>query len=504
MRKGMRVSKYHIAVIDIGKTNKKVLIYDDQLNVVDTAYRTFEEVVDGNVHFEPIEGMKRWFKETLKEFTGHYDIRALSVTTHGATAMAIKKGGSLAVPPVAYTTEAGEGFRKNFYEMFGDPVALQKETATAEIGSLVNVAKKVFFWKTHYPEEFESIQTILNYPQYWGYVFTGKTGAEPTYTGCHTYLYDFTAKKYSSVAQKLGIVDKLPGEIRQSWEVLGTVRPDIANETGLSTKCIVTMGIHDSNSSLLPFLVKGFDNFALNSTGTWCVAMHPAKDVTFETNELGKLVFYNLDTFFNPVKTSIFMGGLEFETYSELLQQINGRSDFPSYDPDLYRSVISRATQFIVPSVVKGTGIFPDAAPRVIDGTEEFGLEEIRNGSRVPVFFKDYERAHAVLAASLAIQTKTALEMVGFQGDGSIFTEGGFRKNDSYNALLSSLFTSGNCYLTRLEEATAFGAALLGKAALDGTTPEESKDLFTIEQIPVGAEKIQGMDIYAEKFMTMV
>lgn len=495
------MSAYHIAVIDIGKTNKKVLIYDDQLKVVDSSYRSFEEVIDGAVHFEPIEAMTAWFKEVLSGFSKKYSIKALSVTTHGATAMPIRKDGSLALPPVAYTTEAGEGFGEEFYRTFGDRIELQKKTATAEIGSLINVGKKVYFWKKHYPEQFESIHAILNYPQYWGYVFTGKLGAEPTYTGCHTYLFDFQKKTYSSVAEHLGIMDKLPRHIARSWEVLGTVRPEISQTTGLDPDCVVTMGIHDSNSSLLPFLVKGFKNFVLNSTGTWCVAMHPTDHIDFAEDELGKLVFYNLDVFFSPVKTSIFMGGLEFETYAEILKKINGRDDFPGFDRNLYQSVIAEKSQFILPSVVKGTGIFPDASPRVIDHGQEFPLETIQSGERIPEFFKDYERAHAVLAASLAIQTKVALEMVGFDGTGAIFTEGGFRKNNQYNSLLASLYPSANVSLTQLSEATAFGAALLGKAALDRTTPLGARNLFEIEKLPVETEPVEGMESYAGEFM---
>jgi sugar (pentulose or hexulose) kinase len=151
------------------------------------------------------------------------------------------------------------------------------------VGSLINVGKKLFFAKKHFPQGFARIDSILNYPQYFGYLFTGKKGAEPTYVGCHTYLFDFDKKEYSSVARKLGIVEKLPPVIARSWEVLGTVTPRVAAETGLPPDCVVTMGIHDSNSSLLPYLVKGHGNFVLNSTGTWCVAMHPAAEVPFRS-----------------------------------------------------------------------------------------------------------------------------------------------------------------------------------------------------------------------------
>ncbi|MBD3345778.1 MAG: carbohydrate kinase [Chitinivibrionales bacterium] len=498
------MSRYHIAVIDVGKTNKKVLIFDDSLTIVDSVYENFEEKVEEGIHFEAVEEMTRWFKERLKEFSSKYDIKALSVTTHGATVVCIDKNGNIAVPPVAYTTETDEKFQKDFYSTFGTPEALQEKTATAPIGSLINPGKKIYFLQQTYPDQFKNVHMILGYPQYFGYVFTGNYGAEPTYVGCHTYLFDFENKKYSEVADKLGITDKLASDISKSWEVLGTISEKTSQETGLSTDCIVTMGIHDSNSSLLPFLIKGYTDFVLNSTGTWCVAMHPTSEIGFEQDELGKLVFYNLDAFYNPVKTSIFMGGMEYETYLEILQKTTGTKHHPDLDAARYRKIIAEKKLFILPSVAKGTGIFPTAVPKVVEDGKEYLLSDITEGKAVPEFFKDYETACAVCILSLAIQTKAALGMTGYDGKGTIFTEGGFWKNAPYNALLTGLYPDSRVALTQMQEATAFGAAILGKAALDKTTPMESSNAFEIEINKVEPVTFEGIDQYTEAFMELL
>lgn len=493
----------YIAVIDIGKTNKKVLIFDRDLTLQDSVYRGIEEYEEDGVRYENVTETWQWVAEQLRTLTRRYRIAAVSVTTHGATAMCLDADGNLAVPPVAYTTEAGEEFRQDFYDKFGDPSALQRETCTAEVGSLINVAKLLYFQKKRWPERFERIAHVLYYPQYFGYLLTGVCGAEPTYTGCHTYLYDPHTHKPSSVARGLGVVDKMPACGARSWEVLGRVRPDVARDTGLPEDCIVTMGIHDSNSSLLPYLVQGHGDFVLNSTGTWCVAMRPANSLEFAENELGKLVFFNLSAFNQPVKTSIFMGGLEFAEYTGLLEQIHGTSEHPPLDLDLYTQVAGAQAQFILPSVVRGTGIFPDACPRVVDGDAVYPLEDLRSGT-IPELFRDYARSRAVLTLSLAIQTKAALDMVGFDGSGAVFTEGGFRRNHAYNTVLAALYPEARVALTQLEEATAFGAAMLGKAALEGTTPMDMADRFEIETRAVGSHAIPGLDAYARKFSDML
>ena len=103
------------------------------------------------------------------------------------------------------------------------------------------------------------------------------------------------------MSENLGIVDRLPEQVCRSWDILGTLRPEIADRTGLDPDTIVTMGIHDSNASLLPYLIKSEEDFVLNSTGTWCVIMRPSRDVQFGDEDIGRVVFYNLDAFTHPV-----------------------------------------------------------------------------------------------------------------------------------------------------------------------------------------------------------
>lgn len=498
------MTQSYIAAIDIGKTNKKVLIFDLKLNVVDTVFRNFDEYPEDGIVYEDLENMTFWIKRQIKIFAKKYHIKALSITTHGATAFAIEENGKLAIPPVAYTTIADEKFRDEFYQTFGSPQSLKQETGTSEIGSLVNIGKLIFYLQKNWPDKWKNVWKILNMPQYFGYLFTGNIGAEATYIGCHTYLYDPKRKQYSSVAEKLGILDLLPDKISNSWETLGMISSDFQQETNLPEGCLVTMGIHDSNASLLPYLVKGFDNFVLNSTGTWCVAMHPTDTTDFSEKELDALVFYNLNVYHEPVKTSIFKGGLEFETYIEILKKINGEFDYPIFDEPLYRQIIKEKKLFILPSIDQGVGIFPNAKPKAIDNGIEYSLELLQSGNHTPEFFNDAKTALAVLNISLAIQTFYALNMTGFNGKGTIFIEGGFRKNTAYIKLLGVLYPDAQIALTKIDEATALGAAILAKAAIEDVDPKSIGDTFTIATSHIKTPSIEFMDEYRAKFDRLI
>ena len=493
-----------IAVFDVGKTNKKVLVYDDRLRIVDSRYRSFPARVQDGVEVEPLEQIEQWFLDTLREMSAIYSIGAVAVTTHGAACVVVDNAGRPVVPAVSYTHVPDDALHDQFYALAGSREELQQRTATYELQPLINPAKLLFFTQQRYPEQMQRAARILFYPQYFGRLLTGAEGADFTYAGCHTYLWDFERWGWSDVATRLGLDRLLPREPRQSWNTLGRVTAQMAERTGLAEGTPVTMGIHDSNASLLPYLIKMQEDFILNSTGTWCVTMHPMERVFFAPDELGKAVFYNISAFGRPVKTSILMGGLEFETYTTILKRLHNTNDLPEYNRSLYQRIIERRSHFILPSVVRGSGQFPAARPRVVEDGSVYELADIQASTRVPAFFNDLPTAYAVLNISLALQTKVALGRIGVKPGVPIYTEGGFRNNLDYNALLSALLPDNRLYLTGMAEATSFGAALTARAMLDGVEPTALGELFEIETFPIKAEEFAGLDAYDAEFLARI
>lgn len=494
---------YAIAVLDVGKTNKKTIIYDPDVRIVESVYKTFEPVEQDGIPVEDLAAIEEWFLAQLAEFGKKYPIRIVSVTTHGATFVCVGEDGTPSVPVVDYTYEPGGSFHEDFYRLVGDKNELQRTTATLELKALINPAKGIYFAQKRFPKQFEKTKHILLYPQYYGYRLTGNPAADYTYAGCHTYLWNFGTMSWSSVADKLGVRELLPSDVRRPYEVLGTISAEVAEKTGLEPSTKVTLGVHDSNASLLPYLVKKTEDFVLNSTGTWCVAMHPMEKVEFAADEIGKSVFYNISPLANPVKTSILMGGLEFETYTELLKALHDDAPFPEFEEEVYRKVIAEKRMFIMPGVVQGSGQFPDAVTGAIEDGEFYDLEALRSGRR-PAFFNDYAVAYAVLNLSLAIQTKVALERVGLAPGVSLFTEGGFRNNPDYNKLLTAFFPRSQVALTNIDEATSFGGALIAKSAHETIEPESLGERFEIETKPVPKATFEGLEEYEEAFYALL
>jgi len=495
---------YAIIVIDIGMTNKKVAVYDDSLRQVEAEYRNFPPVVLDGLETHNLAAMEEWFLERMAAFAAKYPVKSIAVSTHGATFACVGGDGKPCVPCVFYTYEPGDAFHDRFYDLFGKPEDLQARTGTPYFKSMINPAKGILFAKERFPADFAKTKYLLNYPQYWGFRFCGKTGAEGTYAGCHSYLWDWTEKRWSDVARKLGITDKMPGELRDSWDVLGTVSAEVSKRTGLSPDVIVTMGIHDSNSSLLPhFAKKGKTGFVLNSTGTWCVIMNPVEKYGFKADELGKVVFFNQSAFRMPVKTAIFLGGLEFETWTKLIDEANGTKSAPAFDKALYDEVLAKKSLFVMPEIVSGSGQFPGSKPRVVEDGKVYFLDDIRSKKSVPPSFAKPEVARAALKISLVIQTLVAAERAGLDASKELFTEGGFRKNEAYNALLSAALPGSRVSLTDIAEATALGAAMTAKMALTGKKLADLAGDFQVEYTEVPKLIFPAFEAYKKAWLAL-
>jgi sugar (pentulose or hexulose) kinase len=502
--------EYAIAVIDIGMTNKKVAVYDDSLRQLDAQYRSFEPLILDGLPCHNLAAMEEWFLEELARAARRFPLRALAVSTHGATFVCVGKDGRPALPCVFYTYDPAHDkgdsdFHRRFYERFGSAAALQERTGTPALEAMINPAKGIFFAQEQFPEAFKNLSSVLPYPQYWAFRLTGKTGAESTYMGCHTYLWDQVDHCLSSVSRDMGIAPLLPNKLNKSWDILGHISAEVAGKTGLPPDTIVTMGIHDSNASLLPhFAKRGESGFVLNSTGTWCVMMNPVQEYGFAKDELGKVVFFNIAAFGTPVKTAIFLGGQEFETWSKILMERHRRDDFPPYEEEPYRNILRNADCFLLPELVAGSGQFPGSKPRIVEGGKTYHYEGIASGANLPPCFNDYEQGFAVLRISLVMQSLTALERTGLAPGAVIFTEGGFRKNEAYNRLLSAAFTDNKVYLTGIAEATALGAAMTAKMALTGKGLADLANDFEVDYQEVEKGDIPELFSYRRAWMRQV
>jgi sugar (pentulose or hexulose) kinase len=414
-----------IAVIDIGKTNAKVVLIDAETRNQVAARSTPNTVRrDGLYPHMDVEMLWAFIVESLKALQAEHGVDGISITTHGATA-ALMAGDRLAMPVLDYehngpdeTSEAYGRARPDFAESLSPrlPVGL-------------NLGAQIFWQSRVQAERFAEVTHILMYPQYWAWRLTGVLANEVTSLGCHTDLWAPDAAGFSSLVMKEGWAGLFP-EVRPAASVLGPITAEVAAATGLEADTPVTCGIHDSNASLLPHLGKHEAPFTILSTGTWAIAMTVGGDTDKLDPRRDSLA--NVDAFGRPVPTARFMGGREFDMLAPGAVE-------PSVDD--IDAVIAGAVQAL-PSFVAGVGPFPQSVGR---WTVE--PDTLSAGQRT-----------AAVSLYLALVTEACLGLCGLGRE--IIIEGPLARNTLFAAALGRL-TGAKVSASGDATGTSLGASML-------------------------------------------
>ncbi len=417
----------HIAVLDIGKTNAKVVVLDSATGAEIAVRKQPNAVIrDGLYPHYDIEALWRFALAALKVFASEPGFDAISITTHGAAAVLLGADGKLAMPVIDYEHEYPQDIREA-YDALRPPFA---ETFSPRLSMGLNIGAQLHYQKTAFPEEFAKAAVILTYAQYWSARLTGVAANETTSLGCHTDLWNPKTGAYSSLVDTLAIRDRM-APIRSAFDALGPILPEIAEEIGVSVP--VYCGIHDSNASLLPHLVGRKSPFAVVSTGTWVINFGVGGDL--DHLDATRDALANVDAYGRAVPSSRFMGGREFEMLSAEIGQVGDAAARAVINDVVARGIM------LLPNVAPGSGPFPGKVSRWI------GAE---SASR--------EQRFAAACLYLALMTEACLGLIGAKGP--IIVEGPFALNETYLSLLAAI-TGRDTMALPGSTGTSQGAALL-------------------------------------------
>jgi sugar (pentulose or hexulose) kinase len=425
----------HIAVLDIGKTNAKVVVLDCSTGTEVAAARIANKVLPGPLypHFD-VESLWAFVLDALRSFAHTPGYDAISITAHGAALALLDAEGGLALPILDYehvypdaVQQAYDRLRPGFAETF-----------SPRLSGGLNAGAQLHFQRSMYPEDFSRVRTILTYPQYWAYRLSGVAANEVTSLGCHTDLWRPSEGKYSALVDTLDIRDRM-APIRSAFDVLGPVLPAVADKIGLRSQVPVFCGIHDSNATLLPHLMGVEPPFAVVSTGTWVVCFAVGGDLAALDPRRDTLA--NVDAHGRAVPSARFMGGREFEI---LVSQL-GPFDQTGAQAAIGGVIAKRV--MLLPNLAEGSGPFANRQGGWIND------EGATAGER-----------WAAACLYLALMTQTCLDLVGAAGP--CVVEGPFALNDVFLSVLASLLGREVIALPGLT-GTSQGAALLcgGNAA---------------------------------------
>ena len=428
-----------IAIFDIGKTNKKILLFDSNLKVVFEKEDKFEEVADDDGFLgDDIDKLEKWIDRNLEDliFSEEYNIKGVNFSTYGASLIYLDEKGKRLTPLYNYLRELPSEISNKIYSENNGMVEFSRKTASPVLGFL-NSGLQIKWLQETKLEVYKKVKAVLHFPQYLSYKFTGKITSEYTSIGCHTALWDFDNQKYHPWVKTLGI--NLPEPIANSTVFDVDVK---------GHKIKVGVGIHDSSSSLVPYLFTNKQEFILVSTGTWCIAMNPFNNEPLTQYELNDDCLCFLSVKQEQVKSSRFYMGYIHEVNAEILSLHfaveNNAFKKVKLDDDIIDNLNLKYGSTKV--------FFKNGIP---DNFIDYSVDLSQ--------FSSYAEAYHQLMIDLTWYSIKSIENVIPKKDTSdkIFITGGFAKNDIYIKLLAGYFIDKEMYTSEVDNASALGAAIV-------------------------------------------
>lgn len=430
------------AIFDIGKTNKKFFLFDEQLREVYRAYTCLEESTDEDgFPCENLSQLAAWMNSTFQEALARpeFDIRFLNFSTYGASLVHLDESGNPVAPLYNYLKPMPEPVLADFFTQYGPPGKWAAQTASPVMGML-NSGLQLYWLKYRKPETFNRIRHSLHLPQYCALLFSGRQASEYTSIGCHTGLWDFRKKDYHPWVYSEGINRLFP-----------PILPAAATfETTVGGKALrVGIGIHDSSAALLPYIMSNTEPFLLISTGTWSITLNPFSTEALSESSLQQdcLSYLRMDGL--PVRAARLFLGNEYEIWVQRLAA-HFQKPYESHrqvSPD--EGLLRKLERFKKPVFLWESIRMPGAEP-VISGEKTD-----------PGIFSSYEEAyHQLIRELTGLQIKAIHLARGNSNIRKIYIDGGFADNELFVQLLARQLDGYELVCTESPLGSAQGAAL--------------------------------------------
>lgn len=430
----------HTLIFDIGKTNKKAFVFDEDYQEISKEYTHFPEKTDEDgFPCDDLVAIQSWMQDTLHSVfkKKEFDITAINFSTYGASLVHLDAQGKVLTPLYNYLKPLPEDAGTEFYASYGPIPQLARETASPALDGLLNSGLQLYWLKKKRPHIFKRIRWSLHFPQYLSYLLTGIPLSEYTSIGCHTMLWDFTQNDYHNWVSQEEITKILPPIVPTNTSI---------NTRILGKKVRVGIGIHDSSAALLPYLRADKKPFLLISTGTWSIALNPFSqdDLSREDLEQDCLNFLRIDG--QVTRAARLFLGKEYSEQAKALCRHFGL-------PENAHQTIPFNAELFQPQKENSKKYFR---------FEHLNLPHPQPERNHPEEFATFEMAyHQLMRELVEVQVQAAQRAKGNTDINKLYIDGGFTDNDLFVNMLSHYLPEVKLRTTKSPLGSALGAALV-------------------------------------------
>ncbi len=427
-----------VVVLDIGKTNIKLSAATPDGDIQETL-STPNVVRDGPPYrHHDVAALETWLIAGLTDLAARHPVTAIVTSAHGSAGVLVGPEGPV-LPMVDYEQPVPDDITAAYLKIAGS----FRERGSAIMFGAAHIARQMLWQELRWPQDFARATAMLMTPQYWAWRLCGVLAGEVTSLAAQSHIWSPADGRPTALVAAHGWQRLMP-PLRSAWEVLGTVKPEIAARTGLAADTAILCGIHNSSANFYRYQAAGLTDFVVVSTGTWIVLLTDRSNIDFDRERPGHTV--NADVYGRPVPGMLTMGGREFAL-------VAGDAKGPASREALARIVATRT--MALPSFCHDDGLFPGTAER---GRITGALADDR----------DVRFTLAVLYAALL----TAQCVEDMPRAATVVLDGTFVREPLYGSLVAALLPDRKLIVNRAAAGVATGAALLaGHTTRSGPAP---------------------------------
>lgn len=261
---------YYIG-IDLGTSSVKLLLMDEQGAVLGTVSRDYP------LYF-PHPGWSQqnpedWFSQTLeglKELTGSIDKSQVAGIGFGGQmhGLVMLDGEDRVIRPAILWNDSRTAEETKWLNG-----TIGKETLSRCTGNIAFAgftAPKILWVRQHEPGNFRKIQKIMLPKDYLAYCLSGAFSTDYS-DASGTLLLDVEHKCWSKEMLDIcGVKEAWLPALHESWEPVGTLKPELAAELGFSRDTVIVAGAGDNAAAAVGTgtVGEGRCNLSLGTSGT--------------------------------------------------------------------------------------------------------------------------------------------------------------------------------------------------------------------------------------------
>ena len=427
------------AIFDIGKTNKKFFLFDENYREISKQYICFDEIKDDDGDpCDDLPAIQKWVKNLLSAALKdeRFEVISVNFSTYGASFVHVDERGLPVAPLYNYLKPYPEKILQSFYEKYGDKKKIALETASPAL-EMLNSGLQLYWLKYVKPEVFKKIKWSLHFPQYMSYLFSATPVSEFCSIGSHTCLWDYNKNDYHDWVYAEGI-DKILPPIVSAHNTI---------EKGFEGKLLnFGAGIHDSSAALLPYMLSEEKPFLLISTGTWSISLNPFSDEMLTQDDLENDCLNYMRTDGKTVRAARLLLGNEYNLQVEKLSiHFNKEKEYHKkikFDKAIFQKLLHNHTSYFC--------------------FVNISFSRNKNAKTDYNQFENFEEAyHQLMIELVELQALNARLAIGNTKIKKIYVDGGFADNLIYIKLLTLHFPQYEIYTTQSPLGSALGAAMI-------------------------------------------